>query len=299
MTATRFKLPQNFLGPAGSRFGIDLAGLFEDDSEAEGGAEGFLPSFSTKVLEKGRGGALSYKAPRTPTRESVFNLTPTTKQMVAEQPAEKPTEKPKQEAPLREAYKPDDQVRFSSNYLGNLSQQEAAGKAAQLLHRAIGAASLKGQEDFNKLFEPLYKDLQTGDDYGADISRFYKSARSIGYEPYSTKSTDIRTDLKGAAGYQPFVENLLQPSTMGQFYDPADFGRRILEAKAYYEPGGVGTNLTAIGNVQNEINRLGEDTFYGKSQAYKGGYRQGIPSTESDPFRQYYNTFIGGTNKTS
>lgn len=286
MTATRFKLPQSFLGKAGSRFGIDLAGLFADDTEADGGSEGFVPSFSTKVLEKGRGGALSYKAPRMPTRESVFNLTPTTQQMVAEQPKE-------EEKPLREAYKPDDQVRFSSNYLGNLSQQEAAGKAAQLLHRSIGATNLN-QEKFNQLFEPLYTDLQSGDDYGADVSRFYKASRAAGYEPYKSTSTDIRTDLQGAAGYQPFVENLLQPSNMGQFYDPADYGRRILEAKAYYEPGGAGTNLTAIGNVQNEINRVGEDVFSGKKQSYKGGYRQGIPANESDPFRQYYNTFKGG-----
>ena len=193
----------------------------------------------------------------------------------------------------RPGYTPDD-VRFTSTYSADLPSQAAAGKAAQLLERTIGSQNIKDQSTFNKLFEPLYKDLQTGMDYGADIDRFYKAARTAGYEPYKTTQTDIRTDLQGAEGYAPFVTNLLQPSKMGEFYDPADYGRRILEAKAYYRPGGVGTNLSEIGNVQNEINRLGEGVFYGKTQPYKGGYRAGIPADTNDPFRTYYDAYLKG-----
>jgi hypothetical protein len=297
MTISPAAAPNNFLQKAGKRFGIDLLGLFQDEEGKPSGFEGFVPSITTRSLEKGRGGVLSYKAPKTPTRETVFQLTPEAK---TEAPAaaaapEAPAAKEEEAAPImqKQPYKQDDMVRFSSNYLGDLSQQEAAGKAAQLLHRAIGATNIRDQETFNKLFEPLYTDLQSGADYGADVSRFYKAARSAGYEPY----TQTQTDIKPGQGDQPWsqlVGGMLNKETMQQFYDPADYGRRILEAKAYYEPGGVGTNLTAIGNVQNKINELGEESFYGKTQGYKGGYRQGIPSTESDPFRQYYEAFLKG-----
>lgn len=203
-----------------------------------------------------------------------------------------PTPTPPTPTP-RAGYTSDD-VRFTSTYSADLPSQAAAGKAAQLLERTIGSKNIKDQSTFNKLFEPLYKDLQSGMDYGADIDRFYKASRSAGYEPYKTTQTDIRTDLQGAEGYAPFVTNLLQPSKMGEFYDPADYGRRILEAKAYYRPGGVGTNLSAIGNVQNEIDRLGENVFYGKTQPYKGGYRAGIPANTNDPFRAYYDAYLKG-----
>lgn len=77
MTAARYKLPASFAKLAGQKFGINLLDLFGDEDES-GSSEtsGFLPQFSTRVLEKGRGGVLGYKAPRTPTRESTFELAP-------------------------------------------------------------------------------------------------------------------------------------------------------------------------------------------------------------------------------
>lgn len=76
MTASRYKLPASFAEMAGRKFGINLLDLFKDDEEGQSETSGFLPQFSTKVIEKGRGGALSYKALRTPTRESTFQLAP-------------------------------------------------------------------------------------------------------------------------------------------------------------------------------------------------------------------------------
>jgi len=293
MTATRYKLPPSLLRSAGSRFGFNLAELFGDEAEGTGTMEGFLPSFQTKTLEKGRGGVLSYKAPKMPTRESVFTLTPAPQQVAA--PAPEPTPEPEPEpTPTKPPYDVSN-VKYSTDFYGDLTQQEAAGKATQLLHRAIGAENIKSQEDFNKLFSGLYEDLQTGRDYGQDVSRFYGAARAAGYEPYSKGDKGIAPmsrDLSATQGYQSFVEGLYTtPEQMGQFYDPADFGRRILEGKAYYRPGGAQTNLERIGNIENRITELGEP-FYGKSQEYKGGYRAGIPADESDPFRQYYEAFL-------
>lgn len=76
MTATRYKLPESFAKLAGRKFGINLLDLFKEDEEGTSETSGFLPQFSTRVLEKGRGGALSYKTPQTPTRESTFELAP-------------------------------------------------------------------------------------------------------------------------------------------------------------------------------------------------------------------------------
>ena len=68
MTASRYKLPASFAEMAGRKFGINLLDLFKDDEEGQSETSGFLPQFQTKVIEKGRGGVLGYKAPRTPTR---------------------------------------------------------------------------------------------------------------------------------------------------------------------------------------------------------------------------------------
>lgn len=76
MTASRYKLPASFANLAGQKFGINLLDLFKDDEEGSSETSGFLPQFSTTVVEKGRGGVLGYKAPRTPTRESTFELAP-------------------------------------------------------------------------------------------------------------------------------------------------------------------------------------------------------------------------------
>ena len=74
MTASRYKFPKSALRLAG----FNLADFFKDDESGEGTGsfEGFLPGYKESVLTKGRGGALSYKAPKVPTRVSEFTLTP-------------------------------------------------------------------------------------------------------------------------------------------------------------------------------------------------------------------------------
>lgn len=68
----------DFVRKAGSKFGLDLASLFEDEEgEGTGALEGFAPSFRMQTMYKGRSpGTLTYQAPKTPARIAEFSLTP-------------------------------------------------------------------------------------------------------------------------------------------------------------------------------------------------------------------------------
>lgn len=82
MTATPTAAPTfaskygDFVRKAGSKFGFDLAGLFEDTEEGSSPFDGFAPSFSMQTMQKGRPGSLTYTTPKTQARISEFSLTP-------------------------------------------------------------------------------------------------------------------------------------------------------------------------------------------------------------------------------
>jgi len=62
---------------AGNIFGIDLAGLFEDEGETTEGFEGFAPTFRMTSNLKGRSpNTATYKAPYQPSRTAEFTLGP-------------------------------------------------------------------------------------------------------------------------------------------------------------------------------------------------------------------------------
>ena len=73
-------VPEKFgrtMRKAGNIFGIDLAGLFEDDGETTEGFEGFAPTFRMTSNLKGRSPSTStYKAPYQPSRTAEFTLGP-------------------------------------------------------------------------------------------------------------------------------------------------------------------------------------------------------------------------------
>ena len=195
------------------------------------------------------------------------------------------------------------EVSYRDNYSGDLTGQEAAGKATQLLRRAVGEQGIKSQGDFNKYFEPLYKDLQSGNDYGHDIGRFYENVRKEGRNPYQ----DWHGPMGKGATYDP-VGGHMDPyskfvthteGAAGGFHDKADYGRRMLEAKAYYRPGGTGTNLDRIGQIENRIGQREAEgfKFKGKDTPYAGGYRAGVTSygdKQGGPWQEYYEKYLQG-----
>ena len=73
-------VPEKFgrtMRKAGDLFGIDLAGLFEDEGETTEGFEGFAPTFRMTSNLKGRSpSTATYKAPYQPSRTAEFTLGP-------------------------------------------------------------------------------------------------------------------------------------------------------------------------------------------------------------------------------
>jgi len=308
MTSTQFR-------PAGRLFGIDLAGLFSDDDEASGGLNPFL---SLMQQTKGRGGALSMRPqPQTGTTAMLgfgggagggainnYNLVGSNigaNTGVAnidteiDQPAGSPdtdTGTDTDTTPTQpEPYFTPEAVRFSRtprDYTKDLSRQEAVGKANQLLKRAVGD-KLTTQEQYNRLFDPLLKDLQEGDDYGFDIDRFYKNVEKEGFTPYQGIGVagKLGSTNRGDSGaYADYVNTMFQDK---RFFDQKDAGRRFLEAKAFYRPGGEDTQLDRIGVIQGRFDQ-GEMKFRGAGgEDYGTGYRAG---TVGDRLRPFYETYM-------
>lgn len=107
MTATP-SAPNKFEGlrKAGAKFGIDLAGLFDDSDEGTTGFEGLSPSFKTTSQLKGRSPAtLTYKQPSAPARTAEFALAPALSSAVSapSQTQTQELEKP-EEAPEKKFY---------------------------------------------------------------------------------------------------------------------------------------------------------------------------------------------------
>ena len=301
MTSTPFR-------PAGSLFGIDLAGLFSDDDEATGGLNPFL---SLMQQTKGKGNALSMRPqPQTGTAAMLgfggggfggggiqnivgSNIGANTgvANVDANIDADQTGSPTTDTTPTgSQPYFTPEAVKFSrtpQDYTKDLSRQEAVGKANQLLKRAVGD-KLTTQEQYNTLFDPLLKDLQEGDDYGFDIDRFYKNVEKEGFTPYkgigvAGKLGSTERDQEGA--YGDYVNFMFGKDK--NFFDQKDAGRRFLEAKAFYRPGGEDTQLDKIGVIQGRFDQ-GEMKFRGAGgEDYGTGYRAG---TVGDALRPFYET---------
>lgn len=75
MTASKRGSKNAFSKIAGQIFGIDLAGLFDDEDTSSGGFAGFVPSVSMQTNFKGRSpSTLTYRAPAQPSRTAEFSL---------------------------------------------------------------------------------------------------------------------------------------------------------------------------------------------------------------------------------
>ena len=299
------------LRTAGRLFGIDLAGLFRDDENGEGGGLNLQPFLQFTNTGKGRGGALSFRPQQQTGTTSTLGFGSSSGginniNVVGSNIGQNlggnvdlgggdttPTEPSEPSEPTQpQPYFTPEAVRFSRearDYTKDLSRQEAVGKANQLLKRAVGD-KLTTQEQYNRLFDPLLKDLQEGDDYGFDIDRFYKNVEKEGFTPYegigvAGKLGSGNRNQQGA--YGEYVNMLFGKDKT--FFDQKDAGRRFLEAKAFYRPGGEDTQLDRIGQIQGRFDQ-GEMKFRGAGgEDYGTGYRAG---TVGDRLRPFYETYM-------
>ena len=90
---------------AGAKFGIDLAGLFDDDSEEGASAfEGLAPSFKVTSQLKGRSpSTATFKQPSAPARTTEFKLAPELTSAVTA-PSQTQTQQKPEEAPEKKFY---------------------------------------------------------------------------------------------------------------------------------------------------------------------------------------------------
>jgi len=306
------------LRTAGRLFGIDLAGLFKDDEEGGGGLN-LNPFLSLTNTTKGRGGALSFR-PQQQTgttatlgfggaQGGINNINVVGSNFgqgnTFGESMEEPTPTPSEPdpTPTTQPFFETQDVKFSRtpmDYTMDLSKQEAVGKANQLLRRTLGD-KISDQETYNKLFDPLLKDLQKGNDYGFDVDRLYKNIRAEGFEPYKDVITRAgaapfggKSAADGADAYSSYVNQ--QFAADKPFFDQADAGRRFLEAKAFFRPGGDDTKLDRIGQIQNRFDAY-EMGFKGQGgDAYGDGYRSGNVTGSLKPF---YETYLEGLNATN
>jgi len=194
MTATPTAADSDFakfgrlLRKAGGAFGLDLAGLFEDDEgKPVEGFEGFAPTFRVESQLKGRSpSTLTYKAPKTPSRTAVFELAPKPPSLIGEGSSAGggtlPQTQQQQEKKKTVQEKAD---RLLSSFIGT------GGKAGSIGAEGIGAAKEYGYTPEQILSKAKTEGLTFGE----------QAARSLGINTSLTGYTGGES-TPGAIGYE-------------------------------------------------------------------------------------------------
>lgn len=194
MTATPTAADSDFakfgrlLRKAGGAFGLDLAGLFEDEEgQPVEGFEGFAPTFRIESQLKGRSpSTLTYKAPKTPSRTAVFELAPKPPSLISGGAptggGTLPQAQQKQEEKEKVQEKAD---RLLSSFIGS------GGKAGSIGAEGIGAAKEYGYTPEQILSKAKTEGLTFGE----------QAARSLGINTSLTGYTGTGS-TPGAIGYE-------------------------------------------------------------------------------------------------
>jgi hypothetical protein len=318
-TVTDYVKPNSKYAPilkAGKKFGLDLAGLFEDE-EFTGGLEGLglVPTVGQKALLKGRGAALSFRAPKEPTRISEFKLEPasTGSSTVAATPAPAPAPAAAQASappPLLQAMEEE-----LKTYYGNVGT---------LTPSDIGNFGI-GKKDYEAAIASGYDPKSIKDYLEANIGRVQVGkglAEQLGikWQPspqgsgaFSINTTDYDPSAFGGKNFGPEDINYLatqgiSPGDMAKIAQAAaSRGAGISSAAAQYlgipqvaAGAGVPAATGGGGASQDVINQNVKEAFSSNqqvsaatptaSQARSAGYSAG------DVGRSYNAASVGGAN---
>jgi len=180
---------------AGRFFGIDLADLFKDDENDTGG-EGFAPAFRVEQISKGRGGALSYKAPRQPTQTLSMEILPTLKTEAAAPST--PTTTPTTTTPTPEPEKPKSLAEMSAqDIFKNYSQYDQ------------GEQGLFGGQDVDYL-----RGQGVGDETIREVARLSSATQQTPAAVYARLGGTLTSSQPTASGPNPqqYAQNYLSGS---------------------------------------------------------------------------------------
>lgn len=254
MTATP-SAPSKFEGlrKAGAKFGIDLAGLFDDTDEGTTGFEGLSPSFKITSQLKGRSpGTLTYKQPSEPARTAEFKLAPEIASAVTAQTQTQEQKKP-EEAPEKKFY----------GYVGgaNISEIGNQGFGLKDLTAALDAGySMQSIKDYVESQRENIYNIGPGAQKALDIKGYVSTTpgvfdfsqyggagfgmkdvealRAQGVDDATLKRLAANAPMVGggaaaAVGYTPSQQQ--QTEAVARSYDPtsaggAGFGMRDVEA---------------------------------------------------------------------
>lgn len=177
------------LRKAGGAFGLDLAGLFEDEEgQPVEGFEGFAPTLRIESQLKGRSpSTLTYKAPKTPSRTAVFELAPKPPSLMGEGGGASTVNANLPQAQKEEEKKKVEEKadRLLSSFIG------AGGKAGSIGAEGIGAAKQYGYTPEQILSKAKTEGLTFGE----------QAARSLGINTQLTGYTGAGS-TPGAIGYE-------------------------------------------------------------------------------------------------
>lgn len=241
-------------GLAGGMFGLDLAGLFEDES-ASGLPEGFAPTFNFTTNIKGRSpGTLTYKTPKTPSGSISFELAPNLPNIIPA-PAPEPAPEP---AP---APTPTQQPTYAAQYqsiFSQPSQQYAPQAAAPVAVTPIPVAEPEEEDTATPVQEETPSAQPT---YGSGLRGQIMSAGNVLSKKEATRIADAtgKTVAKVMSKAQEMGSGL--GSALVNAYSKGKFDSGVPKT---YE------NLAALQNLQIP-----------KGTAYQGASVYNVPSTST------------------
>lgn len=200
---------------AGKLFGFsNLAELFKEDNEEGATSVGFAPRFELQEVRKGRGGALSYKAPKTPTQTATFSLEPTTlltKSVLEPSPTPEPETPETPETPTYTYTDPGDVGYFGMKDYLELARQGASDEVAR--EYALKAQYGVGPEAARLLGLDPYTKTQ-----GVSTQYPPTSARTITYTDPGDKGyfgmKDVK-ELRGQGASMDLIKEYAQKAPMG------------------------------------------------------------------------------------
>lgn len=240
---------------AGGMFGLDLAGLFEDE-DTSGLPEGFAPTFNFTTNIKGRSpGTLTYKTPKTPSGSVSFELAPNLPNIIPT-PAPAPTPAPTP-AP-RPTYAEQYQSLFSQPSQQYVTQAAAPVVTAPAPVTPVPVAEPEEEDTATPVQEETPSTQPT---YGSGLRGQIMSAGNVLSKKEATRIADAtgKTVAKVMSKAQEMGSGL--GSGLVNAYNKGKFDSDVRKT---YE------NLAALQNLQMP-----------KGTAYQGASVYNVPSTST------------------